>query len=50
MAMNTAETNPRWLSAAFTAVPILLSILYAAVAQPSKPTKLAETVVATRTP
>ena len=35
------DTNPRWLSAAFTAVPILLSILYAVVAgrspRPNKP-------------
>lgn len=26
------ETNPRWLSVAFTALPILLSILYVIVA------------------
>ena len=26
------DANPRWLSAAFTALPILLSILYAVVA------------------
>ena len=29
MTPNPPDTNPRWLSAAFTAVPILLSILYA---------------------
>jgi hypothetical protein len=30
--MRPPDTNPRWLSAALTAVPILLSILYAIVA------------------
>jgi len=31
MTPNPPDTNPRWLAATFTVVPILLSILYAVV-------------------
>jgi len=51
MTTGPDHTNSRWLSAAFTALPILLSVVYAIVAggQP-KPKSPFETAVATRTP